>query len=230
MLSGILLENLKSEGSLNGLSLQGNITNLIVRDFYINRSIEMGITQPGRSGFHGNLIFQNVSIANSGLNGIYTTFNQDNWLFERCQIRNSGLNGAIFVGTQNLTFRDCQISDSGAKGLIASLRQSQNVTLSGLEIFNSGDENLRVDNVQNLSITDSKFINYGPTELPLCKIQDVNNGTIVGNQFMSTAGLSDGLFIRNSHGLLLENNLVKIFNNVAQKSIDSSFFFNFYRY
>jgi hypothetical protein len=214
-LSGILLEKLKCENCLNGISLQGFITNLIVRDVSINRSIEMGITQPSRAGFHGNFIFENVLIANSGLNGIYTTFNQDNWFFNRCQIRNSVLNGAIFEGTQNLTFNDCQITDSGAKGLIASIRQSQNVTLSGLEIFNSGDEVIRVDNVQNLSIEDSKFINYVATEHPICKIQDVNNGYIKGSEFMSTSGLSDGIFIRNSHGLLLEKNLVKITSNTT---------------
>ena len=103
---------------------------------------EMGITQPSRSGFHGNYLFQNVSIANSGINGIYTTFNQDNWSFDNCQIRNSVLNGAIFEGTQNLVFKNSQISESGAKGLVVSIRQSQNVELSDVEIFNSSDENL----------------------------------------------------------------------------------------
>ena len=214
-LSGILLQGLRIENSLNGLSLQGNVTNVYVRDVSINRSTQMGITQPSRSGFHGNFNFENITIANSGLNGIYTTFNQDNWTFNNVQIRNSGLNGAIFEGTQNLTFKNSQISQSGAKGLVASIRQSQNVTLSGLEIFNSGDENLRVDNVQDLSVTDSKFINYTPTMLPVVKIQDVNNAYIVGNEIMSAAGLADGLFIRNSHGLLIQDNVVKVFSNAT---------------
>lgn len=217
-LSGVRLENLRSDNNLNGLSIQGNVTNVIVRDFTINRSIEMGITQPSRSGFHGNFLFENVAIANSGLNGIYITFNQDNWIFNNLQIRNSGLNGAIFEGTQNLTVTNAQISQSGAKGLVASIRQSQNITLTGLEIINSGDEAIRVDNVQQLSISNSKCINYTPTTHPVCKIQDVNNGTITGNQFMSAAGLADGLFIRNSRGLILDSNLVKVFNNVTSST------------
>ena len=32
---------------------------------------------------------------------------------------------------------------------------------------------------------------------------------------MSAAGLADGLFIRNSHGLIIQNNLVKVFNNFS---------------
>lgn len=213
--SGILIENLVITDSLNGLSLAGYTTNLTVRNVRINRSIQMGITQPSRSGFHGNYLFQNVSIANSGINGIYTTFNQDNWSFDNCQIRNSVLNGAIFEGTQNLVFKNSQISESGAKGLVVSIRQSQNVVLSDVEIFNSSDENLRVDNVQNLTVTGCSFINYMPTSLPVVKIQDVNNGSVSNCKIMSAAGLADGLFIRNSHGLIIQNNLVKVFNNFS---------------
>lgn len=211
----VFYQNLEINDSLNGLSFAGNATNVFVQNVSINRSTQMGITQPSRSGFHGNFNFENVAIANSGLNGIYTTFNQDNWTFNKIQIRNSGLNGAIFEGTQNLTFNNSQISQSGAKGLVASIRQSQNIAISGLEVFNSGDENLRIDNVQNLSITNSKFINYTPTGLPVVKIQDVNNALIEGNDIMSAAGFADGLFIRNSRGSLIQNNTVKVFSNVT---------------
>lgn len=216
--SGIVIQNLVITDSLNGISLAGFTTNLTVRNVSINRSIQMGITQPSRSGFHGNYLFQNVAIANSGINGIYTTFNQDDWLFDTCQIRNSVLNGAIFEGTQNLVFKNSQISESGAKGLVVSIRQSQNVVLSDVEIFNSSDENLRVDNVQNLTVNGCSFINYMPTTLPIVKIQDVNNGSISNCKIMSAAGLADGLFVRNSHGLSIENNLIKVFNNFTSST------------
>ena len=215
----LLIENVSSVGNLNGISFQGNVVDVIVRGVSINESMEMGITtQTSRLGTQGNIIFEDVSIAQSGLNGIYTTFNQYNWILNRVQISNSGLNGALFAGFQNLTIRDSQIMESGAKGLVASIRQSQNITISGLEIFNSADEALRVDNVQNLSITGSKFINYNPTTLPLVKIQDTNNGSITNSHFMSLGGLADGLFIRNSHGLILDNNLVKVFNNATSST------------
>ena len=213
-LSGVLLEGLRIENSLNGISLQGVMTNLFVRDVSINRSIQMGITQPSRSGFHGNYIFERVTISNTGLNGIYTTFNQDNWLFNDIQIRNSGLNGAIFEGTQNLIFKNSQISQSGAKGLVVSIRQTQSATIDNVQIFNAGDEAVRIDNVQTLSMTNSKFTNYSGTSLPVAKIQDVNNGLIQNNQFLSFGGNADGLFVRNSHGLLVQGNQVKVFNNL----------------
>ena len=215
---GILIRDISVDGGANGLIIQTSVANLILQNASILNSAEMGISQPLRSGYHGNFLLENVQISNSGLNGIYTTFNQDNWILKNVQIRNSVFNGAIFEGFQNLSIQDSQIYESGAKGLVASIRQSQNVSLSGLEIFNSGDEALRVDNVQNLSIDRSLFTNYSPTSLPLAKIQDVNNGFIKNSQFMSLGGLADGLFIRNSHGLIVENNLVKVFNNFSDNT------------
>ncbi len=215
---GVLIEDLNVSNSINGVTIQGSNVNVILRDSFISDSIEMGISQPNRSGFEGNFILENVQITDSGINGIYTTFNQDNWILKNVQIRNSGFNGAIFEGFQNLSIIDSQIFDSGAKGLVASIRQSQNISLIGLEIFNSGDEALRVDNVQNLFIDRSLFTNYNPTSLPLAKIQDVNNGLIKNSQFMSFGGLSDGLFIRNSHGLIVDSNLVKVFNNFSSET------------
>lgn len=212
---GIIVENISSVGSANGITIQGPVENLIIRDVFIKDSQQMGITQPSRSGSHGNFLLENVMITNSRLNGIYTTFNQDNWTLKNVQIRNSGLNGALFVGFQNLTIQDSQIAESGAKGLVASIRQSQNIALSGLEIFNAKEEALRIDNVQNLSLERSKFINYEQTTYPLVKIQDVNNGLIAHSEFMSLGGAADGLFIRNSHGLILETNLVKVLSNVT---------------
>ncbi len=215
---GVLIEGLKASNNINGVTIQGSNVNVILRDSFISDSIEMGISQPNRGGFEGNFIIENVQITDSGINGIYTTFNQDNWILKNVQIRNSGFNGAIFEGFQNLSIIDSQIFDSGAKGLVASIRQSQNISLIGLEIFNSGDEALRVDNVQNLFIDRSLFTNYNRTSLPLAKIQDVNNGLIKNSQFMSFGGLSDGLFIRNSHGLIVDSNLVKVFNNFSSET------------
>lgn len=212
----IVVQNVSSVNNQNGISFQGSISNAIIRDVTILNSLEDGITtQTARVGSKGNIIIEDVSIEGSPLNGIYTTFNQYNWELNRVLINNSGLNGALFAGFQNLTIRDSQIRESGAKGLVASIRQSQNVTLSGLQIVNSADEALRVDNVQQLSIDSSKFINYNATTLPLVKIQDVNNGLIRNSEFMSLGGLSDGLFVRNSHGLIFDTNLVKVFNNAT---------------
>ena len=214
-LNAVLIDKCDLDGNYYGIELNTFTNGVIIKDSTIDNSVHMGITQPARTYevYAGNVFIDNCTISNSGLNGIYTTYYQANWQLTNCKISNSGLNGMILAGFQNLLVRNCQVFDSGAHGIIASIRQSQNVEIDGCQIFNAQDTALRVDNVANLIVRNSQFSNYNPTSGPLVKLQDIFSGAVSGCIFNSAAGTSDGLFLRNCHGLTIDGDEVLILCN-----------------
>ena len=202
--TAIVVANCDLENNFFGIQLQTLSNMVVIKDCMINRSIQMGITQPSRKNTAENIIIDRCTIANSGLNGIYTTFSQTNWTISNCKVSKTGLNGMILEAFQNLRVSNCQVIESGAHAIIASIRQSQNVVISDCELFNSQDSTLRVDNVASLAISNCQMTNYLATSAPLLKIQDVYNGFISGCLLTSGAGTSDGLLLRNCHNLTVD--------------------------
>ncbi len=213
----IVIEKCDFENDFFGIELNTFSNSVIIKECTINKSIQMGITQPSRKNIAANVTIDRCTISNSGLNGIYTAFSQTNWTISNCKISNTVLNGMILAAFQNLKVTNCQVLDSGAHGIIVSIRQSQNVEIADCQIFNSQDSALRIDNVENLTISNCQITNYltpsPTTSPPLLKVQDVFNGTISGCTFNSVAGTSDGLLLRNCHALTLEDCNAQIFCN-----------------
>ena len=204
----IIIERCNLSSNVFGLTIEAGIgtNNITVRDCSIDQSIDMGIVQFSREGNANNIFLDNINISNSGLNGIYTTFSQGNWIINNCKISNSTLNGMILEGFQNLLINNSQVLNSGAHGIIASIRMSQNIEIENTQIFNAGNECLRIDNIENLIVDHCELTNYLTTySSPIMKIQDIYNGAIRNSQFNSVAGVSDGLFIRNSQGITVDN-------------------------
>lgn len=212
-LNDILIDQVNLVNNNFGIQLDTFSNGVTIQNTAIDRSVQMGITQPSRKNNANNVTLNNVTISNSGLNGIYTTFSQTNWSLNNIKVSDSGLNGMIFAAFQNLQISNSQISNSGAHGIVASIRQNKNIDISHTQIFNSQDELLRVDNTENLSITHCEFTNYIATTEPLVKLQDIYNATVMNCQFNSVAGTSDGLFLRNVHGVTVETSKVNIFCN-----------------
>ena len=210
---GVLVNGCTFFENYAGITLGNFYQNVLVQSCSISDSLFAGINEPARQGYSSNIIIKDTAIANSVLNGIYTTFNQSNWLLQRVQIANSGLNGAIFSAFQTLNLDDVQVFNSGSYGITTSIRQCQNVTMNKVQIFNAGNGALRVDNTSNLLIKDSQFINYIPNSEPVVKIQDVYSGEITNCRITSAAGTSDALFFRNVHGFKAESNTINVLCN-----------------
>lgn len=217
-LNDVLVEQCNLVGNYYGVQLDTMTNSVTIQDTAIDKSLQMGITQPSRKSGSSNVTINRVTISNSGLNGIFTTFSQANWFVRNTQVTNSGLNGMIFSAFQNLAIDNCQVYNSGAHGIDISIRQNKNVSLSHTQIFNCQDACLRVDNTENLRITDCEFANYNATPEPLVKLQDIFNGTVSSCQFNSLAGTSDGLFLRNVHGVTVSNSSANILCNQPRSS------------
>lgn len=210
-IDAILIDRCDFEGNNFGIQLNTFSNGVTIKNCTINNSVQMGITQPSRKNTASNVTIDKCTISNSGLNGIYTTYYQANWLIRDCQISNSGLNGMILACFQNLKVLGCQIWQCGAHGITASIRQSQNVEFADCQIFNTQDSSLRIDNVENLVIRNCAITNALPSSAPLLKVQDIYNGQIVGCTLNSTAGTAGGLFMRNCHGMLVDQTTANIF-------------------
>ncbi len=219
----IVIKKCDLEGNFYGIILNTFSNSILIKECTINNSIQMGITQPSRKNISTNVVIDSCTISNSGLNGIYTTFSQANWAITNCTISNSALNGMILAGFSNLKVQGCQIFDSGAHGITVSIRQSENVEISGCQIFNCADTALRVDNTTNLTIRDCQIANFVSTASPLMKIQDIYTSLITGCTLTSGAGTSDGLLLRNCHGLTVENTNAQVFCNQPQTSCPIAF-------
>lgn len=222
-LDDIVVEKCDLEGNFFGIELNTFSNSVLIKDCTINNSVQMGITQPSRKNLAVNITVDGCTISNSGLNGIYTTFSQANWTICNCDISNTGLNGLLLAGFQNLKIHNCQVIQSGAHGIIASIRQSQNVEISDCKVFNAQDSAIRVDNTANLSISNCQITNYLQTTAPLLKLQDIFNGLVTGCILTSGAGTSDGLLLRNCHGLTIQNCNANIFCNQPQTSCPVGF-------
>ncbi len=216
-LHGVTVENCSFTDNYTGVSIYNFGSDITIRDCNFDGNL-LAITEPERGDYSYNVLIDNCGISNCGLHGIYITYNQANWTIKKTNITNSFLDGMILVGFQNLKVSDCQIFNSGSYGIIAAIRQSQNVEITDCKIFNSQNSALRIDNIGNLIVEGCQLTNYAATTLPIMKVQDVFNGVIRNCQLNSTAGTSDGLFVRTCQGISVDNCNVNIFCNQPRTS------------
>ena len=221
-ISDTLIQNCAFENDNYGIEINTQSNGVTIKDCTIDNSIQMGITQPTRNAFATDVLIDHCTISNSGLNGIYTTFSQANWTINNCTISNTGLNGMILAGFQNLVVSNCQVFDSGAHGIVASIRHSSNVTFDNCQIFNAQDSALRVDNVENLLIQNCSMTNFIATTSPVCKLQDIFNGTIINTRVNSSAGTADGFLLRNCHGLTFQDDTVQVYCNTQLNAAEGT--------
>lgn len=224
----IVIEKCDLENNFFGITLNTFSNSVFIKNCTINQSVQMGITQPARKNAAANVMIDNCTISNSGLNGIYTTYFQTNWSITNCTISNSALNGMILAAFQNLTIKDCKINECGAHGIIASIRQSQNIEIDHCQIFNCQDSALRVDNTENLVVRNCQITNYISNGSPLLKVQDIFNGTLSGCRLNSVTNSTntngpDAFFVRNCHGMTIENCSAQIFCNQPQTNCPIGF-------
>ena len=205
-------------GNYAGITFGNHCTNVIIQDCSIDGSLFAGINEPARNGYSSNILIKNSAISNSTYHGIFSTFNQSNWIFDHVQITNSGLDGAIFTGFQTLSLNQCQVFNSGSYGITATIRQNQNVELNNCQIFNAANAALRIDNTSNILLNNCQFTNYISSPEPVVKLQDIYSGSVTRCHVISAAGSSDGIFLRNCHGLSVANCNVNILCNQPQTS------------
>lgn len=212
-LEGVLIKRCNFSFDYAGITFGNYCTNVIVQDCSIDKSLFTGINEPARGGYSSNILIKNTAISNSTFHGIYSTFNQSNWILDGVQISNSGLNGMILSGFQTLSLHRCQVFNSGSYGITASIRQNQNFEMSNCQIFNAQNSTLRIDNASNVLLNNCQLTNYFASTEPVVKLQDIFNGSISDCLVNSSAGTSDGIFIRNCHGFSVEKCKVNILCN-----------------